>query len=72
MYLSTYPTFHPRPNPSGPCCRFCTGADGGPKRTYASEADARSTAEFIEVKRRVRLRVYTCPHGQGWHLTSRI
>jgi hypothetical protein len=72
MYLSTHPSTHRRPAPSGPCCSSCTGADGGPKRTYTSEAEAKSTAAFLELKRHVWLRVYTCPHGEGWHLTSQI
>ena len=72
MYLSTHPSPPRRPIPSGRCCSACTGADGSPKRSYASEAEARSTAAFLEVKRHVRLRVYACPWEEFWHLTSQI
>ncbi len=72
MYLSTHPSTHRQPAPSGRCCCSCTGADGSPKRSYTSEAEAKSTAAFIEDKRNVRLRVYACPWGDGWHLTSQI
>lgn len=45
------------------------GACGG-KNVYASEGQAQRTA----VRRSTSagpLRVYRCPHGTGWHLTSR-
>ncbi len=45
-------------------CRDCS------KQAYDSEQAAERRAAIIERERGVRLRVYECPHGDGWHLTS--
>ena len=56
-----------------PChtCRHCTDGSGRTKQSYATEAAARQRAKILEREKRVQLRVYRCPHGDGWHLTSR-
>jgi hypothetical protein len=51
-------------------CPWCHGRDGQPKRSYDSEVQAKQVASVVEMRRAVTLRVYECPHGTGWHLTS--
>lgn len=41
------------------------------KQAYESEHAAVRRAQILEQERGTRLRVYECPHGEGWHLTSR-
>ena len=40
------------------------------KQAYESEDAAERRARILEQERGTRLRVYECPHGEGWHLTS--
>ena len=40
------------------------------KQAYDSENAAERRARILEQERGTRLRVYECPHGEGWHLTS--
>jgi hypothetical protein len=56
-----------------PChtCPHCTDSHGQPKQAYESEDAAERRAEIILEERGVDLRVYECPYGEGWHLTSR-
>lgn len=42
-----------------------------PKRSYETEGAAERRAAILEGEQGVWLRVYPCPHGDGWHLTSR-
>lgn len=51
-------------------CFFCTSSTGEQKARYRSKSDAVRRAEIIREERGLRLEVYRCPHGQGWHLTS--
>ncbi len=46
-------------------CHACS------KRSYATEDGAERRAAILEKERGVYLRVYSCPYGDGWHLTSR-
>lgn len=48
----------------------CEGKDGHPKRAYSTEAEARQCADHVRSKRGVSLRVYECPWGRYYHLTS--
>jgi hypothetical protein len=57
-----------RQTPSQKCTR-CTGADGKPKDSYRTEADARRRAGILRKEQGAVLRVYPCEHGNGWHLT---
>lgn len=41
------------------------------KQAYDSEEAAERRAHILEQERGTWLRVYVCPHGEGWHLTSR-
>lgn len=52
-------------------CWHCQGRDGRFKVTYPSEDIANERAEILGSKAYVHLRPYECPHGEGWHLTSR-
>lgn len=45
-------------------CQSCS------KQAYNSEDAAKRRARILEQERGTRLRVYECPHGEGWHLTS--
>jgi len=42
------------------------------KQAYASESAAVRRALILEREQGVLLRVYECPHGEGWHLTSKL
>lgn len=52
-----------RHTPSHHCCA-CS------KLAYESKDAAERRAWILGRERGVRLRVYECPHGEGWHLTS--
>lgn len=58
-----------RQTPSTPCS-YCQGADGKPKDAYDTAQNAERRADILYRERGVSLRVYECPHGQGWHLTK--
>lgn len=46
---------------------FCV-CSGKTKRAF----ETRDEALVARNKRRLRLRVYECPQGNGWHLTSQL
>ena len=56
-----------RQTPNSTC--VCTGRDGRPKASYASDEDAERRAEILQEERGVKLGVYRCNQG-GWHLTK--
>lgn len=58
-----------RQTPCRPCSE-CHGQDGRQKQTYGTRGDAERRAAIILNEKGVRLRVYDCPAGYGWHLTS--
>lgn len=41
------------------------------KQAYDSDSSAERRARILEQERGAMLRVYECPYGEGWHLTSR-
>ncbi|MCB9746564.1 MAG: hypothetical protein H6741_24380 [Alphaproteobacteria bacterium] len=47
-------------------CDYCD------KRSYETEGGAERRAAIIEAERGKPLRVYECPYGDGWHLTSSV
>ncbi len=49
----------------------CTDSKGQPKEIYDSEASAQREITLLETEKRVKLSVYICPDGFGWHLTKR-
>ena len=58
-----------RHTPSFPC-PDCTSGGGEPKASYETEDAAERRASILRRERGVSLRVYDCPYGNGWHLTS--
>lgn len=48
----------------------CPRGDGGSKQAYADEAGAEKRAAILREEQGLRLRVYACPEGAGWHLTK--
>lgn len=58
--------FHigPKDRAPGKTCPNCTS-----KYVYATQAEARRMVK-LKRKRGIRLRVYACPVGNGWHLTK--
>lgn len=48
----------------------CTQGDGGSKLAYDDEAGAEKRSAILYKERGLRLRVYRCPDGAGWHLTK--
>jgi hypothetical protein len=42
------------------------------KQAYLSEDSAMRRAAILAHERGTRLRVYQCPCGEGWHLTSKF
>lgn len=42
------------------------------KQAYASESAAELRAIILEREQGTSLRVYECPYGEGWHLTSKL
>jgi len=51
-------------------CSYCRGSNGRPKDAYDTERDAQRRADILHQEKGIRLRVYKCPHGHGWHLTK--
>lgn len=47
---------------------YCHGCS---KQAYASEDAAERRALILEREQGTWLRVYECPYGEGWHLTSK-
>ena len=58
-----------RHTPSEPC-PDCTSSGGAPKASYRTLDGAVRRAAILRRERGVSLRVYDCPYGNGWHLTS--
>lgn len=50
-------------------CHYCHDCD---KQAYNSEVSAERQALILEREQGILLRVYECPYGEGWHLTSRL
>lgn len=53
-------------------CFCCRGRNGNYKLSYPDEEFAERRAEKLSTDSYARLRPYACPHGDGWHLTSRF
>ena len=52
-------------------CEYCSDSFGQLKDLYVSEQTARTRATIIREERGVRLKVYKCPTGKGWHLSKK-
>jgi hypothetical protein len=53
----------------GEKCPYCSGRNGEAKDVYVTQEVAEDMARHIESEHRIRLKVYPCPHSDGWHLT---
>ena len=51
-------------------CTQCRDAKGQPKEGYQTKKAATQRAEILLKEMKVKLQVYKCPHGNGWHLTK--
>ena len=51
-------------------CMLCTDSGLFLKDLYASQAEAKSTADYLRRERKIQLYPYKCPHSNGWHLTK--
>lgn len=58
-----------RSTPSRPCTA-CADSSGKYKQSFASKNDAQTRATIIFKEKKVRLKIYPCPHNNGWHLTK--
>ena len=51
-------------------CRTCCNADGTAKKAYLTRAAAERRAAIVLQEHWIKLDVYPCESGHGWHLTS--
>lgn len=57
-------------------CLYCKSSREEPKISYDTKEEALATAEYCKKRERektgikLRLAVYPCPHGNGFHLTK--
>jgi len=49
----------------------CRDSNGEIKNLYDSETSAQVEADSLSGHNRLKLCVYRCPYGSGWHLTKR-
>ena len=50
----------------------CRDSNGKPKALYGSKKDAEKQQEKSQVEQNIKLRVYKCPDGKGYHLTHTL
>jgi len=53
-------------------CDCGVGEDGANKNIYDSAQEALLYADVTLKEEGIRLRVYKCPHGFGWHRTKKL
>jgi hypothetical protein len=51
-------------------CNYCKGKDGKNKDVYETLEFAMDTIKHLEKERNIYLNPYSCPHGNGYHLTK--
>jgi hypothetical protein len=51
-------------------CPHCTSKRGKRKLSYLSSVAARDAMTGLTVSKGLGTRLYPCPHGYGWHVTS--
>lgn len=59
-----------RQTPSSNLCK-CRDGSGLSKALYDTKDGAKQRAKILSKEKGVRLSVYKCPHGQGFHLTKK-
>ena len=50
-------------------CR-CKDGNGIPKTLYEEHSEAERVKNYVYGERKVRLRIYACSAGDGWHLSK--
>lgn len=50
----------------------CRDSNGKPKALYGSKKDAEKQMKKSEVEQHIKLRIYKCPDGKGYHLTHTL
>jgi hypothetical protein len=53
-------------------CIYCLDSKGMSKELYETREDAERRAEIIANEQEIKLKVYKCPHQNGWHLTKNL
>jgi hypothetical protein len=53
-------------------CDYCIGRNSVNKNIYGTEQEALFYADVTLKEEGIRLRVYKCPHGFGWHRTKKF
>ena len=48
----------------------CSNSKNQPKDLYASQQIAQKEADKLSTYNKVKLKVYLCPSGYGWHLSK--
>jgi len=51
-------------------CMYCTDREGRLKQLYVSNHKAQKRADILFKSKGVLLKVYSCPHQNGFHLTK--
>ena len=51
-------------------CVYCKDSNGHSKELYETQSSAQKRAEIIKKEQRISLKIYKCPHQDGWHLTK--
>lgn len=52
-------------------CKYCIGQDNKPKDAYPTKSVAQRRANILLKENGVKLTVYKCERGNGWHLTKK-
>ncbi|PID26609.1 MAG: hypothetical protein CR982_09170 [Candidatus Cloacimonadota bacterium] len=52
-------------------CLKCRDRYGNNKESYKSFQDAKRRSEIILKEKGVELKIYQCPHGNGWHFSRK-
>jgi hypothetical protein len=55
---------------SNQCKIYCVDGYGNSKKAYPTELLAQQTANYENKERGIKLKVYKCVYGNGYHLTK--
>ena len=59
-------------NRANKCKTLCVDSKGDPKQSYPTEQAAQSVGNHQASKNGIKLKVYKCPYGNGFHLSKKI
>ncbi|MBC8196598.1 MAG: hypothetical protein H8E60_01790 [Candidatus Marinimicrobia bacterium] len=51
-------------------CTTCTDGNKKPKELYFTKKGAQIRKTIILKEQKIKLKIYKCPNGDGWHLTK--